>query len=56
MSELKRMILLFFALLVCFIGAFLVLPTTNGQIMMGALAVITLYSVFRKIQQLWKDR
>ena len=56
MSELKRMILLFFALLVCFIGAFLVLPTANGQIMMGALAVITLYSIFRKILQLWRER
>ena len=43
-------------LLACFIGAFFVMPTDSGRIMMGALAVITLYSVFRKIQQLWKDR
>ena len=56
MSELKRMILLFFVLLVCFIGAFMVLPTESGRIMMGALAVITLYSVFRKILQLWRER
>ena len=56
MSELKRTVILFFVLLACFIGAFFVMPTDSGRIMMGALAVITLYSVFSKIQQLWKDR